>query len=170
VENDVSLAFVLSTRIAIREDRGVLQALSRLALDEADKSAVLDEIGVNLAENTRLRFIEQEGPDGERWEPSLRAQAEGGETLRDTGRLMNSINHVVLGDGVEVGTNVDYALPLHFGITITPVNSPYLTFKVPGGGWANKTSVVIPSRPFIGISEDDGALIIDIIDHFLRIQ
>jgi hypothetical protein len=52
---------------------------------------------------------------------------QGGETLRDTGRLMNSYTHNVLSNGVEVGTDVAYAPHLHYGATILPKNGQYIT-------------------------------------------
>lgn len=150
------------------QDQGVLSALSRLALEDADKAALFDEIGINIAENTRYRFGQQIAPDGTAWKPSHRAENQGGETLRDTGRLLASITHNVLPDGVEVGTNVAYAAPLHYGAEIHAKNGPYLKFHIPGGGWAQKKSVTLPARPFLGLDAEDNALVTDIISHFLQ--
>lgn len=159
----------IAVRIAVK-DSGVLSSLARLSLDRDDKTALLDEIGINLVENARLRFVDQAGPDGQAWIPSLRAQATGGETLRDTGRLMNSLTHFVTANAVEYGTNVAYAAPLQLGATIKAVAGPYLTFKVPGGGWAKKAEVTIPPRPFLGLSDDDTQTVVDIIGSFLAFR
>lgn len=156
----------IAVRITTRSS-GLLGVLSRLALDPDDKSDLLDVIGINMVENTRLRFSDQVAPDGTAWEPSLRAINEGGDTLRDKGVLLNSITHAQDANGVEWGTNVPYALPLHFGATIHAVNGPYLKFKVPGGAWAQKAEVTIPARPFLGMDSDDEQLVIDIIESFL---
>lgn len=160
----------IGIRVQIDPDSGVLSALAKLALDRDDKTTLLDEIGINLAENARLRFTDQVDPDGQGWKPSLRAKAQGGETLRDTGRLMASITHAVSGDAVEYGTNLFYAPFLHFGADIKAVAKPYLTFKVPGGGWARKKEVTLPARPFLGLSDEDEQLVVDIIGNFLRVQ
>ena len=159
----------MSVAVRITTKRtGVLSALSQLALERDDKSDLLDQIGINLVENTRVRFGDQVSPDGVPWEPSLRAINEGGDTLRDKGVLLNSFTHRQLTDSVEWGTNVPYALPLHFGATIQAVNGPYLKFKVPGGGWAQKAEVTIPARPFLGMDSDDEQLVVDIIGAFLN--
>lgn len=156
---------MIAVRVTVKQG-SVLEALGRLALDRADKTALLGLMGTEVAENTRLRFLDGVAPDGTPWVPSIRARTQGGETMRDTGRLMNSITHAVSGDSVEIGTNVPYALPLHFGATIRAVNGPYLRFPV-GGGWATVKEVELPARPFIGITDEDAEGISSIITHFL---
>lgn len=154
---------------AIVKPGTVLEAMAKLGLDPSDKRDLMDQIGFGLSENTRLRFSDGVTPAGDPWVPSLRAKLQGGETMRDTGVLMNSITHLVGADFVEVGSNVPYGPWLHFGATIRPTNGQYLTFKVPGGGWARKTEVTLPARPWLGISEDDETEITDIIAAFLTI-
>ena len=149
-------------------DGRALAAMAQLMMTAENKTRLFDEIGVSLTESARLRFIDQAGPDGQPWVPSYRATNQGGETLRDKGILMNSLTHVVLADGVEYGTNVPYAGPLHFGAEIRAVNGPFLRFKIPGGGWVRKNAVTLPARPFLGINADDEQTISDIINDFLR--
>jgi len=160
----------IGVRITVGDDSAVLSALSKLALDRDDKTALLNEIGVNLVENARLRFSDQVAPDGTPWQPSLRAINQGGDTLRDTGTLLASLTHAVLSEGVEYGTNVPYAATMHFGDTIRASAAPYLTFRVPGGGWAKKKEVTIPARPFLGLDSDDEQMVVDIIGNFLKVQ
>ena len=149
-------------------DGRALAAMAQLMMTAENKTRLFDEIGVSLTEAARLRFTDQAGPDGQPWVPSYRATNQGGETLQDKGVLMNSLTHVVLADGVEYGTNVPYAGPLHFGAEIQAVNGPFLRFKIPGGGWVSKKSVTLPARPFLGINADDEQTIADIINDFLR--
>lgn len=158
----------IAVRITASNDSAVLSALAQLALDRDDKTALLNEIGINLVENARLRFSDQVAPDGTPWVPSIRALNQGGDTLRDTGALLASLTHAVLADGVEYGTNVPYATTLHFGDTIRASGSNYLHFRIPGGGWARKREVVIPARPFLGLDSDDEQLVVDIIGNFLK--
>lgn len=148
-------------------DTGVLAALNRLMLEGSEKRDLLDMIGIGEAENTRMRFIDQEGPDGTPWKPSLRVIRDGGETLRDTGRLMNSVTHRVGSDHVEVGTNVSYAAVMHAGATIHATGGGYLKFRV-GGAWVQKRSVTIPARPILGLSPEGEQEVISLIDHFLQ--
>jgi phage virion morphogenesis protein len=161
---------VIGVRVSVTQGT-VLEALGQLALAGGQKAELLDEIGISVAENTRLRFLDQEAPDGTPWVPSLRAKQQGGETMRDTGRLMNSISHAVAGDSVEVGTNVPYAYPLHFGAEIRAVNGPYLRFRAwPGGPWASKKTVTLPARPFLGITDEDATSIALVINNFLSVK
>ena len=157
---------MIAVRVQVK-DEGVLAALSRLHMDNDDKRELLDMIGIGEAENTRLRFVDQHAPDGQPWTPSIRATKQGGDTLRDTGRLMNSITHRVGGDYVEVGTNVFYAAMMHEGGTIHALGSGYLKFQI-AGAWAQKRSVTIPARPFLGLDADGEQEVIDLIDQFLR--
>ena len=131
-----------------------------------DKSAMFDEIGSELVTSTQLRFHDQHDVEGNPWKQSWRAKMQGGQTLRDTGRLMNSMTHNVLPNGVEVGTNVDYAHVLHFGADIMPKVAQYLTFNV-GGQWRKVKQVNIPARPFLGINADDERMILDIIEEHI---
>lgn len=157
----------IGVRVAVKQG-SVIEALGRLSLDRADKRDLLDLMGITVAENTRLRFTDGVDPDGTPWVESLRARYEGGETMRDTGRLMNSITHDVVGEtAVVIGTNVPYAHALHFGATIRAVNGPYLRFRV-AGGWASRKEVELPARPFLGITDEDAAEFVDIINHFLE--
>ena len=157
----------IGVRITTTDGRA-LAAMAQLMMTADNKARLFDEIGHALVESTRMRFVDQTGPDGQPWEPSIRARTQGGETLRDKGLLMNSITHSVLSDGVEYGTNVPYAGPLHFGAEIRPVNGPFLRFKMPGGGWVSKRAVTLPARPFLGLNADDEQAIGDIINTFLQ--
>ena len=95
-----------------------------------------------------------------------RARLQGGQTLRDTGRLMNSYTHNVLSSGVEVGTNVEYAPYLHYGATILPKNGQYITFAVAGQYRKVKQSV-LPPRTQLGINAEDEATVLDIVGSFI---
>lgn len=159
----------IGVRVQIPQDSAVIAALSKLALDKDDKSALMDEIGITLSENARLRFVDQVTPSGEPWKPSYRAQVQGGETLRDTGVLMASITHqLISADAVEYGTNVPYAMPLHYGAHIVAKNAPFLMFPMAGGGFARKKEVTLPAREFLGLSAEDEEQVVDIIGNFLR--
>ena len=131
-----------------------------------DKSAMFDEIGSELVTSTQLRFHDQHDVEGNPWKQSWRAKMQGGQTLRDTGRLMNSMTHNVLPNGVEVGTNVEYAHALHFGAHILPKTAQYLVFNVLGN-WRKVKEVNIEARPFLGINADDERMILDIIEEHI---
>lgn len=52
-------------------------------------------MGRYLKTSTQLRFRDQEDPEGRPWRPSQRVALHGGQTLRLSGRLRNSITYVV---------------------------------------------------------------------------
>lgn len=145
-----------------------LAALQALLARGLDLSPLMDEIGSYLQTSTDARFENETGPDGERWLPSMRALAEGGQTLSDTGRLRQSLTHRAGRDSVEIGTNVIYAGPHQFGAEIVPVSAQALKFSLPGGGFVQTDRVEMPPRPFLGINGEDRFEIGLIVNDFLR--
>lgn len=146
------------------------EKLDRRARRLSDLTPLLDEIGGALVAATQQRFEAGQAPDGTPWERSRRAIYEGGQTLRDSGRLEQSITHRVSADRVAVGTNVIYAAVHQFGATIRPKAANALMFKTPGGGFAQVQSVTIPARPFLGMSQGDRAEVGAIVEDFLRVE
>lgn len=104
----------------------------------ARTQGVMAEIGEMLTSSTVERFDAGQGPDGESWEPSRRAEQEGGKTLVDTGRLRGSIGYEASPAQVAVGSNVASA-----------------RIHQLGGQTGRGHAVTLPARPYIGISEDD---------------
>lgn len=159
--------------ITIKADSSPIEAiLTRLNQFDADKSKLFDEIGSGFVSSVQHRFLTGTDLDGNPWKISWRASMQGrdgvgvGETLRDTGRLMNSYTHNVLSNGVEVGTNVEYAPYLHYGATILPKNGQYITFAVAGQYRKVKQSV-LPPRTQLGINAEDEATVLDIVGSFI---
>jgi phage virion morphogenesis protein len=139
------------------EIQGADEALATLqrAIDRTENPrGLFDNIGKSLVERTLQRFIEERGVDGNPWPPSIRALAEGGQTLSKSGDLRGKFTHNATDTGVEIGTNVLYAAIHQFGGTITAKTPKGLRFKV-GGQWVTKSQVTIPARPFLGIDDDD---------------
>lgn len=114
---------------------------------------LMENIGGIFRDETLRNFDREQAPDGSKWKKSRRAKSQGGQTLRDTSVLRNSINYRVTSDTeVEIGTNVPYG-PVHqYGAVVNAKTSKYLSFAI-AGGWAKKKSVTIPARPFIGINK-----------------
>ncbi len=67
------------------------------------------------------------------WKPSGRVQAFGGQTLRQTGRLMRSLAVAPGENGFSIGSNLVYARIHALGGVIRAKNKPYLAFRVPVG-------------------------------------
>ena len=157
------MAFVIS----IQADSSPIEAvLKQLGSFDALKGQLFDEIGVGLVDSVQHRFLTGTDVDGNPWKISWRASMQGGETLRDTGRLMNSYTHNVLSSGVEVGTGVEYAPHLHYGATILPKNGQYITFAV-GGQYRKVKQSILPPRTQLGINAEDEVMILDIVGSFI---
>lgn len=119
-----------------------------------ERRNLMDTIGAYGESSTRQRFIDGVGPDGEQWKESGRVRAQGGQTLRDEGRLMNSITFEASPDHAEWGSNLIYAGIHQVGGRITAKNAKALVFNIGNQTIAVK-SVDIPARPFLGISAED---------------
>ena len=164
-------------RIAVEvDDARASAALRRLVGALAHPAPALDAIGARLESSTLLRFEREQAPGGAPWKKSARAKREGGQTLTDTARLKGSITHRVVGDSVEVGTNVVYGAIHQFGgktraRTIRAKRKKALSFLI-GGRRVFAKSVrhpgsTIPARPFLGLDDTDRAAIERIVDRFV---
>ena len=81
----------LGINFSASQESPVSQFLKELA--NLDTHKMFDEIGAAMVASTQLRFVGQHDIDGNPWKASWRAQMQGGQTLRDTGRLMNGLTH-----------------------------------------------------------------------------
>jgi phage gpG-like protein len=153
--------------ITIQADSSPIEAvLNQLGNFDSLKNQLFDEIGAGIVDSVQHRFLTVTGVDGNPWKISWRAKLQGGETLRDTGRLMNSYTHNVLSSGVEVGTDVAYAPHLHYGATILPKNGQYITFAV-GGQYRKVKQSIIPPRTQLGLDAEDEVMVLDIVGSFI---
>lgn len=156
-------------------DVQVLAMLERLrGLSGGRALPVMQDIGRYMKTSTQLRFRSQQGPDGQRWWPSQRAKSEGGQTLRDSGRLFRSLTWRAGPNFAEAGTNVIYAAAHQFGIrkVVTIKAHRRMTKgRNKAGGVSVKSRPVksharlmfLPRRPFAGFSPADRREILDIL-------
>ena len=153
--------------ITIQANSSPIEAvLKQLGSFDSLKAQLFDEIGAGLVNSIQHRFLTGTGVDGNPWKISWRARMQGGETLRDTGRLMNSYTHNVLSSGVDVGTDVAYAPHLHYGATILPKNGQYITFAV-GGQYRKVKQSILPPRTQLGLDAEDEVMVLDIVGSFI---
>ncbi|MDQ9819259.1 phage virion morphogenesis protein [Acinetobacter bereziniae] len=158
----------MAIAITITAESSPLEAIFKsLGAYEREESKLFNELGSELLDQVQLRFIEGVGVDGNPWVQSWRAEMQGGQTLRDKGILMNSYTYNVLPNGVEVGTNVEYAAPLHFGALILPKNGAYITFNV-GGQYRRVKQVVLPPRTQLGINPENEESLLNIVGDFVN--
>lgn len=139
------------------------EALNELARRGEDMTPLMTAVGGNLVDSTQERFERTStAPDGTPWKP--RYVPEGAtpsdkRILVKDAHLSGSIDYEASQNSVSVGTNVFYAAVHQFGMTIKAKPGSTMRFNV-GGQWLFAKSVTIPARPFIGISEDDGEMIL----------
>lgn len=143
------------------------KALLRLSVSLGQTEELMDSLGTMLHRNTVKRFDNEESPSGKKWKKSRRALEENGQTLSDTGNLKNNISYAVKGKSVMVGTNVHYARIHQFGGIIKPKTKKTLAFGR-GGKKILAKQVIMPARPFIGISKEDKDEARHIIGEFLK--
>lgn len=142
----------VSFTIAAPELPGIEAKLGALLARSSDLSPLMDRIGMAMETTTAERFEDGVAPDGTTWKKGRKPT---GKTLIKDGLLKNSITHRASADRVEIGTNKVYARIHQFGGTIRGKNGGKLTFKLPGLGFISVDQVIIPARPFLGVSSED---------------
>lgn len=136
----------------------------------------MQEIGALGKTSTQMRFREQRGPDGSPW----RRVRRGGQALRLTGRLRNSITYRADDKSVAIGTSVVYARPHQLGVNdpAQPVKGHVrimrkvfgrdLRFPVAGTVRPFTRHMRLWARPFLGWSDDDIEDIFDVLRRHLE--
>ncbi|MDR2187030.1 MAG: phage virion morphogenesis protein [Azonexus sp.] len=145
------------------DDAAIKAGLTRLAALGRDLRPVMAGIAAIGEAATRLRFHTETGPDGVKWQPSLRAQISGGRTLTKDGHLGDSVSASHSADFAEWGVNRPYAAIHQFGGVIRPKKKAALRFALAGGGFATVKSVNMPARPYLGLSDEDRQSILALI-------
>lgn len=165
----------------VLDDRAVHSWLKRLGESGSNPRPALVAIARYGKSSTQMRFRTQTDPEGRRWWPSNRAHKEGGQTLRDTGRLRNSIVWAVGPGYAEWGTSVVYAAAHNFGVrklvTIRAHRRNMKGTTRTGRHWAKQVQVrsfarllFLPRRQFVGFSTADRQAIIDILRRHVEDQ
>lgn len=136
-----------------------------------DSPVFFRRLNGQLAEEARAQVVESfEGGVDPYDRPWLKNQLRGGQTMRDTGRLLNSIApSQVTPDGFRLSTNVKYAAIHNYGGIIKAKTSKGLVFRLRVGTvafgvrgqrlkrtrgfyrWVRVMQVRIPRRSFLPI-------------------
>ncbi|MCO6441341.1 MAG: phage virion morphogenesis protein [Nitrococcus mobilis] len=130
-----------------REIRRVLNALIRRA---ADLRPAFEDIGEALLNSTRDRFETQQAPDGSPWAPlspryQARKRRNRDKILVLDGYLMGLLRYQASDDELRVGTDRIYGATHQFG---DPRRN-------------------IPARPFLGLSEEDRSMVLEVLREYL---
>ena len=100
--------------------------------------ALLTEVGEAMVSGTLQRFQDGVDPEGQPWEPSQRALADGGKTLVDSAALQNSIAALATASAVYVGSNLVYS-----------------RIHQDGGKAGRGLKTTIKKRAYLGLSAED---------------
>jgi len=161
-------------------DKEVLDILDQMIKRGKNLQPAMREIGEDVTESTKQRFVTATDPEGTPWASNSTETtiprylgAFGGSHKKDgtlskrgearsaakkpltgeTRALATTINYQLVGStGVSIGSPMVYAAMQQFGGT--KAEFPHL--------WAD-----IPARPFLGLSEADTTSILDIVGSYL---
>ncbi len=90
------------------------ERLGRVASGEF-AAKLAPRLGEEAVDQVHQEFRQGRDPYGKDWRPSERAVEEHGQTLRDTGRLLNSFSAHPTHGGFEIRTDVEYAAIHQYG-------------------------------------------------------
>jgi len=139
--------------LKIDGEKRFLGGLEKIS-SRAARRDLFDEIGSYGVSSTQQRFMDQKGPDGEKWQQSARAKEQGGQTLRDDNHLFNSLAHEASADHAAWGSNRIYAAIHQIGGKIRAKSANALKFFI-GGSFVQVKSVTMPARPYLGVNSKD---------------
>ena len=127
------------------DNQAVTAAFNRLLQLGQNPGPVLQDIGGELHKNIQQGFEAGVSPYGQKWAP---LKHRSGKPLLDNGHLQKSISYRVVGNTVEIGTNLLYARLHQFGGVIRPKNKTRLFFML-GERKVFARQVTVPARPFM---------------------
>ncbi|HHE3720927.1 phage virion morphogenesis protein [Pasteurella multocida] len=138
----------------------------------ANPKLMFGEMGETLIDIHRIRFTQQQAPDGTPWLPlkdwyqqSKKKNAD--KILTLDGHLHGTLRYQANNQGVIFGSDRPYAAIHQFGGTIKPKNKNVLKLGV-GDNMPYAQSVTIPARPWLGVSIDDERRLIKIAHNHLE--
>lgn len=164
------------------------QALEQLVERLGSLRTPLLDIAEYLHQSTDSRARRQISPDGTPWaplSPRTLARKKGNKILRESGALLDTLRHQVNGDDLSFGTDRPYGAIHQFGGKVEhAARSQQVYFKEKGGVVGNRfvkksksnfaqwvthgaRSVEMPARPYLGLSTEDEAEILEIVSDYL---
>jgi phage virion morphogenesis protein len=156
------------------DDAEIRRALNALIQAAGNLRPVLQGIGESLAQSTKQRFRDSEGPAGETWPRNTEAtmtaylgRFSGAKKGKRRDRIAGS-KKPLIGETKSLATQIYYDLAADSAVA---VGSPmeYAAMQQFGGTKAQFPHLWgdIPARPFLGVSEADRAAILDdLSDYF----
>lgn len=144
-----------------------LDAMLHIEAAIDDMSGLFEHMGEVLLDIHEARFNAQESPDGIPWQALSPWYQESKPKQKDKiltldGNLRSTLHWQIEGNTLLFGTNLIYGAIHQFGGTIKPVKGNALNVA----GCPVK-QVVIPARPWLGISAQDKLHLVDVVREHL---
>ncbi|OCG20033.1 phage virion morphogenesis protein [Gilliamella sp. App2-1] len=135
--------------------QNALDAMLHIEAAIDDTQSLFSHMGEVLLDIHEARFNAQESPDGVPWKELSPWYKDSKPKQKDKiltldGNLRSTLHWQIEGNTLLFGTNLIYGAIHHFGGTIKPVKG-----------------VVIPARPWLGISAQDKLLLVDVVREHL---
>jgi len=165
-----------------RVEQALIQLKTKMT---TGRRAVMSEIGEYLQDAVIQRFERSEGPDGQKWAANSEStiagvlsqskgnyKKKGGLTSKGQKRAGNkkpligptkqlkNINYDATEDDVEVGSSRIYSRVQQFGAKQGEFGRTKRNGPIPWGD--------IPARSYLGFSDDDESMILDILKNYLE--
>ncbi|KGQ31920.1 phage virion morphogenesis protein [Gallibacterium anatis] len=138
------------------DDTKAIKVIDEIAKQLKQPRKLYGELGEELRKQHQTRIKKEMAPDGKKWKPLqswYKKTKKRGGILRATGELHNTLAYNIGADSLEFGSPVKYAPTHQFGAVIIPKRKKALALQGGELGFAKKVNV--PSRPWLGVSEDD---------------
>ncbi len=167
--------------VLIIDDKALQEGLAEKLRKLEHPRPLLLMIGEYLSETTRQRFVTSTAPDGSRWAPNSRTTLEryvgskGGYSNK-TGKINKKGQAAAIGKKPLVGATrfLGYQIIYQANDTMLEIGSNRIQAAVQqfgaakgslGGGapWGD-----IPARPFLGVSAEDRAAILEMVGDYLE--
>lgn len=138
-------------------------ALARL--NPLQTNTLLESLARMMRDAIRERLIAGgPSPDGAAWKPNSEGRR---PILHKSGALARSIDYAVAGMQAVVGSGLIYAAIHQFGGVIVPKAKRTLAFMI-GNRPVFARKVTMPARPYIGLSADDRAELVQATALYIR--
>jgi phage virion morphogenesis protein len=154
---------ILAIHVQLSGFETVEQALARLNPFQGEQ--LLEALARLIQQSVRERLIAGgPAPDGAAWAPNIEGRR---PILHRSGALARSIDYAVSGMQAVIGSGLIYAAIHQFGGVILPKKGDRLSFQV-GNRHVFARKVTMPARPYIGLSGEDRAELVQAAATYLR--
>lgn len=178
-------------KLVVEVDDAAIAVQAGIAQRIGKGRPLMQAIGQSLVSSTIRRFSTQSGPDGQPWpklsKATLKKRGPNAKALLASGRLRMSITSLASSNSVEVGTNLVYARIQQLGGKIDVAEHTTTIFRNSKDLRAGRParfvkrsksdfatdhkvgahSIVIPPRPYLGVSTADERSIAALVPKFV---